>query len=401
LERNKILNIAALFENAFPVGYAEANRLLSISQGIAELGHRIKVYCIRPADRPPNVLNKEEVGIIDGVEYIYPAKTTIWPDKKVKRIFIYLKGMILTLKTLRQDYKKKKIDVIISYSYSVIINNVFGIFSRMYKIKFSYFVDEYPYSILYPNKYGTLYKWYELNHFYKIFDNFLVMTTPLKDFYSERAKPGANIVVVPMTVQPKRFENVSDKSPFQQPYFAYAGYLGDDKDGVDILLKAFSIVSKEYENVLLVLIGYSNNQEHHDKLNDITKESNIEDKVIFTGRIHRDEIPHYFNNAIGLVLARPDNIQAKGGFPTKLGEYLATGKPVVVTKVGEIPFYLKDQRNAFLAEPNNIESFAQKMIELLKDQENAIQIGKQGKKLTKEVFNYKVQAGRILEFLKQ
>ena len=48
-----------------------------------------------------------------------------------------------------------------------------------------------------------------------------------------------------------------------------------------------------------------------------------------------------------LVLARPDNIQAKGGFPTKLGEYLATGNPVVVTKVGEIPNYLIDGVNAF------------------------------------------------------
>ena len=252
---------------------------------------------------------------------------------------------------------------------------------------------------LYPLKYGSLYRWYELNHFYKIFDLLLVMTTPLKEFYGKRIKQNANIEVIPMTVQPERFENILEESPFQKPYFAYAGYLGDDKDGVNILLKAFSIVAKEYKNVLLVLIGYSNNQVHHDNLIQLAKENNIVNKVIFTGRIHRDEIPLYFCNATGLVLSRPDNLQAKGGFPTKLGEYLATGKPVVVTKVGEIPHYLKDNYNAFLAEPDSIESFASKMIELLSNPDKAKQIGQRGKWLSEEVFNYKVQAKRILEIL--
>ena len=401
MERNKKLNIAVLFENAFPVGFAEANRLLSLSQGINELGHKIKVYCIRPADRSPNILNKTAQGNINGLEYIYPAKTTVWPDTKLARILIYLKGLLLTWKTLRQDIKKEKIDVIISYSYSVLINNLFWIFSRVHKIKFVYLVDEFPYSVLYPNKYGFLYRWYELNHFYKIFDLLLVISTPLKEFYAKRIKQNATISIIPMTVQPKRFENILSEQIYPKPYFAYAGYLGDDKDGVDILIKAFSIVAKKYEDVLLVLIGYSNNQVHHDRLVQLTEEHNIIDKVIFTGRIHRDEIPRYFCNALGLVLARPDNIQAKGGFPTKLGEYLAAGKPVVVTKVGEIPDYLKDNHSAFLAEPNSAESFAEKMIELLSDPGNAIQIGKQGKKLTEEVFNYKVQARRILEFLNQ
>ena len=400
MERDKKINIAALFENAFPVGFAEANRLLSISQGINELGHKIKIYCIRPAERSPNIINKDVQGIVDGVQYVYPAKTTIWPNSKIERIYIYLKGIILTWKNISQQHKIEKIDVLLSYSYSILINNFFRILSKLHKIKFVYFVDEYPYSILYPKKYGPIYRWYELNHFYKIFDFLLVITTPLKEFYEKRIKQNAKIDIIPMTVQPNRFESVLEESLFPKPYFAYAGYLGDDKDGVNILLKAFSIVVSKYEDVLLVLIGYSNSQVHHDKLIQLTHEYNIVNKVIFTGRIHRDEIPRYFCNAIGLVLARPDNIQAKGGFPTKLGEYLATGKPVVVTKVGEIPYYLNDNDNAFLAEPNSAESFANKMIELLSDQDHAKQIGKEGKKLTEEVFNYKVQAKRILEFLK-
>ena len=397
MERDKKINIAALFENAFPIGFAEANRLLSLAKGLKELGQDIKVYCIRPADRYPEINNKEVKGMADGVEYIYPANTTIWPASKFRRVLIYIKGIIYTWKYLKYENKKNKIDIILSYSYSITINNIFWWFSKLHKIKFIYLVDEYPYSVLYPAKYGLLYKWYELNLFYRLFDSILVMTTPLKEFYAMRKKKSANIELIPMTVQPERFENILVETIFQSPFFAYAGYLGDNKDGVDILIKAFGLVAKEYSDVLLVLIGYSNNKDHHDNLIRLTKEYNIVNQVVFTGRIHRDEIPRYFCNAIGLLLARPDNIQAKGGFPTKLGEYLATGKPVVITKVGEIPNYLKDNYNAFLAEPDSAESFASKMIELLRDKDNAYKIGINGKKLTKEVFNYKVQANHILE----
>ena len=287
----------------------------------------------------------------------------------------------------------------LSYSYSIFINNIFWFFCKLHNIKFVYLVDEYPYSVLYPQKYNSLYKWYELNRYHKLFDLILVMTTPLQEFYSKLKKGNGKIEIIPMTVEPERFENILNEQLFQKPYFAYAGYLGDDKDGVDILIKAFGIVAKEYDDLLLVLIGYSNNQVHHDNLIKLSKDNNIIDRVIFTGRIHRDEVPRYFCNSIGLLLARPDNIQAKGGFPTKLGEYLATGKPVVVTKVGEIPEYLKDNHNAFLAEPDSAESFALKMIELLMDKDNAYRVGINGKKLTEEVFNYKVQANHILEIL--
>lgn len=102
-------------------------------------------------------------------------------------------------------------------------------------------------------------------------------------------------------------------------------------------------------------------------------------------------MPSYLLNAQLLLLARPANIQAKGGFPTKLGEYLTTGRPVVITKVGEIPDYLTDGENAFMAEPDNPLSFALKVEEALTDTENARAIGLNGKKLAVTIFNYKTQ----------
>jgi len=48
-------------------------------------------------------------------------------------------------------------------------------------------------------------------------------------------------------------------------------------------------------------------------------------RIIFTGRLNRNEV-------------------AKYGFPIKLGEYLSTGKPIIVTSVGMFIFFLKMEK---------------------------------------------------------
>ncbi len=58
----------------------------------------------------------------------------------------------------------------------------------------------------------------------------------------------------------------------------------------------------------------------------------------------------------------PDSKQAQGGFPTKLGEYLATGNPVCATTVGEIPDYLVDGESVYFAVPGSVDSFADAML---------------------------------------
>jgi glycosyltransferase involved in cell wall biosynthesis len=115
--------------------------------------------------------------------------------------------------------------------------------------------------------------------------------------------------------------------------------------------------------------------------------------------VNRNELPAYLCSALLLVLSRPKNIQAEGGFPTKLGEYLATGRPVVVTKVGEIPEYLTDEVNAFLAEPDNADAFALRVLYALSNAELADKVGANGKKLAYSTFNYKVQSQNLISFI--
>ena len=84
-----------------------------------------------------------------------------------------------------------------------------------------------------------------------------------------------------------------------------------------------------------------------------------------------------------------------------MGEYLATGNPVCVTKVGEIPDYLEDNVSAFMATPGDVDSFADAMDRALSNPDNAKKVGLAGREVAEREFNSEIQAKRLYEFLQE
>ena len=128
-------------------------------------------------------------------------------------------------------------------------------------------------------------------------------------------------------------------------------------------------------------------------------ELGIEKRVIFTGLLSRNLVPAYLRHAVILTLARPASMVANAGFPSKLTEYLSTGKPVVATRVGEIDRYLTDNLNVFLSEPDSIDDFVSKLEFVLSNYDIALAVGNKGRELATTIFNYNYQAKRILSFV--
>ena len=110
-------------------------------------------------------------------------------------------------------------------------------------------------------------------------------------------------------------------------------------------------------------------------------------------------MPQILKNAVALALDRPDSLQAQCGFPTKLGEYLLTENPVVVTKVGDIPLFLKDGETALLAEERNPQDFSSKLIWILQHPEEATMIGKAGAQVAMREFNYLKETKKIIDVI--
>ena len=183
-----------------------------------------------------------------------------------------------------------------------------------------------------------------------------------------------------------RFEGLTNMS--KEKYIAYCGAVSYDKDGVNILVEAFSKFHRTHQDYRLYIIGKGIDHNVINKLKWLAQKEEVEDAVVFTGSIPPSEMPQMLYDASILALSRPDNLQAQNGFPTKLGEYLATGKPVVVTGVGEIGV------NGYLSEPNS-DSFADKLSYVADHYSEALNVGCEGKKLSQEAFNYRTQCNVV------
>lgn len=227
------------------------------------------------------------------------------------------------------------------------------------------------------------------------FTGLFVISQPLKEYYQARGVN--NIEIINMFVDKTRFEGLKKENI--EKYVGYCGTISTHKDGVDDLIRAFSILNKKYPEYKLYLFGRFESDTVKEALKSEIEELKLSSKVLFTGAVDSSEMPQKLLDASILALSRPNNTQAQYGFPTKLGEYLSTGNPVLVTSVGDIPFFLKDGENAFLANPGNFNDFAKKLIWIEEHPEIASEVADAGKKLVDTVFSAEVQIKKALMFI--
>jgi glycosyltransferase involved in cell wall biosynthesis len=395
--KDNIVRFLFITDQPVPQGLAGTNRLLSLAKGVVENGHRASILIVNPTEKKGKQKNNQKKGTIDSIGFQYLSPSVVIPSNILLKVLSFLYSSLHLLFKVIVTSKANLPDAIIMLHTWAIYPLVLWPFAKLRGIKLLQERNEYPF-INIRNK-GMLRRvdYFIYTHIVlRLFDGMVLMTKNLVMHYHRYVSRNCMMIHLPMTVDTTRF-NLPAKPVMSCNYLAYTGYLYGDKDGVPDMLKAFARFVQTYKDYKLCVIGDNTNAIEFEKIKSLLVELTIEDKVIFTGRVERDEIPAYLQHAKLLLLARPDNIQAQGGFPTKLGEYLATGVPVVVTKVGEIPDYLSDGKNAFLAEPDSPESFAAKMMEAIDNYPFAIEVGENGRMVANNAFSHKVQGRKLIE----
>jgi len=226
-------------------------------------------------------------------------------------------------------------------------------------------------------------------------EGMFVISEPLKEHYLNKGCDPVKVQILNMTVDPTRFEGVK-KQKVADKYIAYCGTASNNKDGVDELIKSFAIASKKYPEYKLYIIGNTPSKDDAVGNLKLIEQLDIKEKVVFTGIVSSSEMPQILMNADILALGRPDSLQAKCGFPTKLGEYLLTGNPVFITKTGDIPKFLEDGKSALLCQERNPKEFSSKLIWAIEHPLEASAIGLRGKQVALDNFNASIEFKKLL-----
>ncbi len=367
-------------------GAASVNRILSYSKGLARNGNSVRIL---------STAFMENCGwqSYEGI----PVRHLGYNGKS---LFSRTTGLIRTSFRLIRTLSKEEKDALIFVTSNYFLIILLELYCKFSSTKIINERSEYPFVIMTNNKIMLFLSHLYTDTAYKMLDGMIIMTKPLMDYYRQKASSHCRFIEVPMTVDSSRFENEHSKPTELRDYVAYCGNMGGNKDGLANLINAFSIVEKRGYPLKLLLIGGTNNQQEYDDLIALNKSLGNKN-VVFYGRAEREKMPGLLQNATMLALARPSGLQSTGGFPTKLGEYLSTGNPVVVTAVGDITLYLKNKENAFVVEPDNNAAFADALCYVWDHKEEATLIGKRGKELAKTVFNGEYQAKRIEKFIEE
>ena len=157
--------------------------------------------------------------------------------------------------------------------------------------------------------------------------------------------------------------------------------------GFEICLHVFAKIKNQYSNSKFILCGYG--EEEH-LYRTIVKLLNIEADVIFTGpRMDIDEVMA----AIDILLFTPHHSE---GFGKVLIEAMASGKPVVASKVSPTPDIVLNNITGFLPFPKDtvtvmqkidLNPFVEKILYLIENPEIRRKMGMEGRRIVEEKYS--------------
>ncbi len=128
--------------------------------------------------------------------------------------------------------------------------------------------------------------------------------------------------------------------------------------GVNYLLEALKYL-KRYKNIKLLLIGEGSEMQY---LKELSRELDISESVVFLGNIPNNDIPKYLCSADIFILP-----SLSEGCPITILEALATGLPVICSKVGGLPEIIQNGENGFLVSVGDSKSISEHILRLMRN----------------------------------
>jgi len=199
-----------------------------------------------------------------------------------------------------------------------------------------------------------------------------------------------NIISIPNGVDLKLFKKLNIRKsrikmelPLNSKIISYIGSL-QRKQGVDLLIKAFIKIKKDFSNLKLLIVGKLGKEEESD--------FDFSDKdIIKIGSIKYNEVVYAINSSDVLILPYPLNEFTRVmEAPYKIVEFMACDKPVVVTNVGDLPKLIEN--GSLVAKPGDISDLSDKI-------RNALNVKTNNRGKIKE-YDWEVIAKKLDNYIK-
>ncbi len=197
----------------------------------------------------------------------------------------------------------------------------------------------------------------------------------------------SKVQVIPMGVDINIFKKRNMKKPktyAKNRLLLFVGRLSDQK-GVQYLIDSMQDISGYDSRVKLLIIGAG---PYEKTLKEKVHSKNVEKYVEFLGPMSTFDIARYYNFADIFVLPSLSTKTGTEALGLSLLEAMASGCAVIGTKVGGIPFVIKEGHNGLLVKQKDPHDLSRAIITLLKDKKKSQKLGNNAAEFARKNYSW-------------
>ena len=374
----------------FPIS-ASAARIIMVGRALREAGVKFQVLHCGPS---PIALNEQRVGTYEGIPFRYTSFVRR-PKNKIVRMALYVRAFAEIVYHVLKLWPARRSTVIYLYVMDGVLNLLAGGLCQALGLPV---VQEFCEWFPSRPEFSRFNRWLYSRRIFTAATGTLVISKAIEDRVKEQCQKIHPELIIHRTgvmVDARRFASVaavSKPSDSAVPSFVWCGTWMDD---ALFLIRAFALVRREGYKSRLVIIGECRDR-NGPALWECAKEQGLSsDDLLFTGCVDEPTLQKYYATAIALLMPLWKDDPSVTRLPNKMGEYLASGRPVVTSGIGDLTEFLTDGVNAYVGEPGNERAFADKMLEVLKIPERADRIGAAGQQTCFARLDYRSQASGL------
>jgi len=380
--------------------YPPHPRVKNEAINLIENGHEIILFCLNYTNLPKNEK-------IDGIKIVrYKA------DKIIRKlsalaysVFIYRWLMQRKIKKFISDYKPEVIHI-----HNIRIGRAVLKSTKKFKgkiildlhenipeiMKMYHHVIHFPGNILIsPSKWK---KWEK--KLTERVDKIIVVTDEAKlDLIKNYNISSEKIITVPNSVQPSfylspyfdnniisRFDNF-----FTLLYFGDTGV----RRGLETVIRSLSQLINKIPNIHLIIVGQSKSDPY---LKNICKKLNIEKYISFEGFQDESLLQSYISASDICISPLLRNVHHDTTFANKIFQYMALGKPLVVSDCPAQKRIIQEANSGLVYEANNIADFSAKILSLFENDQLRNKIGKNGSIFIRKKYNQVKMSKELIDY---
>jgi glycosyltransferase involved in cell wall biosynthesis len=208
-------------------------------------------------------------------------------------------------------------------------------------------------------------------------DMVVTVSEALRVIYINEVKidPG-KIVNLPNTPELSVFkvENTDNRilKKYSDRFILFYGGGLDHLRGIEFICKAVSVLAKMIPEVLFLVAGKENRAF---SMEETIKRFDIKDHVDFVGWVQRGELPSYIEAShVCLFVPKADNMEINNTIVTKIYQYTAMGKPIVVSEARMMKEFVEKNKIGFSVDFGNVDQFCNIISKIRAEPELSVEI---------------------------